>query len=125
MTDLRINASPGDDPISWIRHLLEESKRLGEHVRDEGKETHRKFDELREDFYNCRVNIHRDISDLGNALSTRIAELERAQVERLADLEKKQAVLNTEVKLKIAGISGIVSTVTTIIFLLLKAGLLG
>jgi hypothetical protein len=118
-----ISGGPNSDPVSWIRHLLIESKRLGEHVREESQHTQDGFKSLREDFFTCQTGMRDDVNNLRSEILDRINRLEQQQVTRMNKLENQQAVLATEMKLKIAGISAVVSGLTTVVMMLLKSGI--
>lgn len=105
MPEFLINGGPNDDPGSWIKHLLIESKRLGEHVREEGQRTQDKFTDLREDFHACNDTIRADLAATKVDLLAKIAEL-----------EQKHAVSATELRLKVTGLTILTSSITTVIW---------
>lgn len=109
-----INVGPNDDPASWIKHLLIESKRLGEYVREEQQRTQDKFSDLHKDFHSCHNTLRGDMHDLQTNLLVKIAEL-----------EKKQAVANMELRLKVAGLAILSSSITTVIWWFIQSNLGG
>jgi hypothetical protein len=94
--------NPNLDTVGWIRHLIEESKRLGEHVREEGRDTQKRFDEIKSEMSNLRLEIERQVGRVSTA----------------------QKLTDREMKLKISGISAVVSAIVTALITLLKMGIL-
>ena len=114
MEDLGINGGPNSDPASWIKHLLMESKRLGEHVREEQQRTQTQFIDLREDFHDCQDSMRADMNNIKLELLSKIA-----------DLEQKHAVSIMEMRLKVAGLAILSSSITSVLWWLVQGGWAG
>jgi hypothetical protein len=100
--DIRIEGAPNADAVGWIRHLIEESRRLGEHVSDEGKETRREFAALRQEVNDCKSELKTEI----------------------AALDKAQSLTDKDLKIFVAKVSGGVSALVAATLMIIKSGVL-